>query len=115
MRRPLIRVLGLGVRGNRNLILRMSCISRMSFYFSLTLRLQQPGDVQLPLRQVKSLLQVLPVAPRLDQREIDQLRPERTQDGQERLSTPPARLEVLHADRAADPGDRQTERQPREV
>ncbi|KAF3850140.1 hypothetical protein F7725_019859, partial [Dissostichus mawsoni] len=64
------------------------------------------GDVELPLGQVESLLQVLLVAPGLNQREVSQLRSERAQDGQEDLSTSPARLKVLHTDRATDPRQR---------
>ena len=70
--------------------------------------------MELPLGQVKRLLQVLQVASGLDQREISQLRSESTQDGQERLSTSPARLKVLHTDGAANPGERKTDGEQRE-
>lgn len=72
------------------------------------MRLQEAGDVQLPLSQEKSLLQVFLIASRLDQGEIHQLRPERAQDGQEGLPTSPAGPEVPHADRAANPGQTHT-------
>lgn len=75
-------------------------------WISLTLGVQQAGDVELPLGQVESLLQVLLVAPGLNQREVSQLRSERAQDGQEDLSTSPARLKVLHTDGATDPRQR---------
>lgn len=65
--------------------------------------------MKLHLSQVKSCFQVLLVAPGLDQREINQLWSERTQDGQEGLSTSPAPFKVLHVDGATDPGEKRAQ------
>lgn len=75
------------------------------------MRLQEAGDVQLPLGQEKSLFQVLLVASRPNQGEIHQLWSERAQDGQEGLPTSPAGPEIPHTDRAANPGKRHTHTQ----
>lgn len=84
-------------------------------FVSLTLGLQQTGDVELPLSEVKRLFQVLLVASQLDQWEIGQLWSEGTQDGQEGLPTSPARLKVLHTDGATNPRDKkQTQEQKKE-
>lgn len=90
-------------------ISRFSCISdislrRATLRESLTLRFQDAGDVELPLRQEESLFQVLLVASGPGQGKIHKLWPERAQDGQEGLSTSPAGPKVPHTDGASNPG-----------
>ncbi|CAG5928381.1 unnamed protein product [Menidia menidia] len=73
-------------------------------FSGLTLGLQEAGDVKLLLSQMKSFLQVLLVASGRHQREINQLWPERAQDGQEGLSASPAGLKPSYhngSDRSA--------------
>lgn len=67
----------------------------------LTVRIQQPGDAELLLRDAEGLLQVLLVAPGPGSGQIDHVRPQGVQDGQEDHSAPPAGLEVLHIECAA--------------
>lgn len=67
----------------------------------LTIRVQQSGDPQLPLRGTEGLLQVLPVAPGPGLGQVHQVGPQGVLDGQEDHAAPPAGLEILHVDWAA--------------
>ncbi len=73
---------------------------------AFTFRLEQSGNSELLLSEVKRPLQVFPVAVGLRLREVHQIRSKGAENGQKHLTTPPAGLKVPHTGWATDSGGR---------